>query len=96
NLTYENKLSVETEYSETNYWLEWVRYSALLSKVTIVFALARPHLGTVPFPIDNKTNPAAFFCLTQFSTTQRTNYSECTLLQQLYPPHWFEKYKSWS
>uniref|UniRef100_A0A8C5N1U0 Envelope protein n=1 Tax=Leptobrachium leishanense TaxID=445787 RepID=A0A8C5N1U0_9ANUR len=51
--TYEDSLAIETGFSDTNLWLEWVKFNALQQNRSncYVCGAARPHLGTVPFPL---------------------------------------------
>ncbi|XP_073427713.1 uncharacterized protein [Dendrobates tinctorius] len=49
-LGYEEKLAVETGYTERNEWLLWMKYTTEQNNKTdcIACATARPHLGTIP------------------------------------------------
>ncbi|XP_068096340.1 ERV-BabFcenv provirus ancestral Env polyprotein-like [Hyperolius riggenbachi] len=53
NPTFEETIAMETGYSDTNMWLEWMRYTAKQHNMSdcYVCAGARPHLGTVPLPL---------------------------------------------
>lgn len=56
NPTYEEVIAIETGVSETNLWLEWMKYNTDKQNQSncYVCSNARPHLGTVPLniPID--------------------------------------------
>ncbi|XP_077148846.1 uncharacterized protein LOC143809692 [Ranitomeya variabilis] len=79
--TYEETLAVETGFSETNYWLEWVRYTAQQDNGSGCYACAgaRPHLGTVPLNIP-ESQQACFLSI----YTNSSHSASCE--------HWKSKY----
>ncbi|XP_066452206.1 uncharacterized protein [Eleutherodactylus coqui] len=90
NLTMEDQLALEVGYEEKNKWLEWLRYTAhsLRKENCIICATARPHLGTIPFPLSNATDPEGLKCMIKlFNSTYTPQISDpCYTLSLLFPP----------
>ncbi|XP_040289417.1 endogenous retrovirus group PABLB member 1 Env polyprotein-like [Bufo bufo] len=84
-----DKMALETGFSDTNVWLEWIRYTVLSQKRSncIACAAARPHLGTVPFPLSELTDPEGFKCILKMytETIPSDDTSRCRTLELLYP-----------
>ncbi|XP_040203755.1 uncharacterized protein LOC120935761 [Rana temporaria] len=90
NLTVEDAIALETGYQEKNEWLEWLRYTVktLKKENCLVCAGARPHLATVPFPLDYNTDPEGLKCMLRLynkSYKPEIN-STCHTLSLLFPP----------
>lgn len=51
--TFEEIMAIETGSSESNLWLEWMRYNARTHNMSNCYVCGhgRPHLGTVPLNI---------------------------------------------
>lgn len=81
--TYEDTLAIETGFSDINYWLEWMKYSALKNNKSncYVCGRARPHLGTVPLHIPQDQEQ----CFLSLFTNTATNDSICERWKQEYP-----------
>lgn len=89
NLTLEDRFALETGYQDKNEWLEWLRYTArtLKRENCLVCAGARPHLATVPFPLDDQTDPEGLQCMLKLYNkgyTPNINTS-CHTLSLLFP-----------
>ncbi|XP_063779850.1 sodium/potassium-transporting ATPase subunit beta-1-interacting protein 3 isoform X1 [Pseudophryne corroboree] len=83
NPTFEDTLAIETGFSDINFWLEWMKYSANKHNKSncYVCGKSRPHLGTVPLniPLEQEN---CFFSL--FNDT-KTNDSQCEMWKREYP-----------
>ncbi|XP_077337786.1 uncharacterized protein LOC143982710 [Lithobates pipiens] len=90
NLTIEDAIALETGDQRKNEWLEWLRYTVrtLKKENCLVCAGARPHLATVPFPLDHNTDPEGLKCMLQLynkSYKPEANSTRHTL-SLLFPP----------
>ncbi|XP_069817660.1 uncharacterized protein [Dendropsophus ebraccatus] len=81
--TVEEVYAVETGYSGTNYWLEWMKYTAAQYNRSncYVCSSARPHLGSVPLHLD----PASERCFLSLFTNSTTNNPICETWKVKYP-----------
>ncbi|XP_063817596.1 ERV-BabFcenv provirus ancestral Env polyprotein-like [Pseudophryne corroboree] len=83
NPTFKDTLAIETGFSDINFWLEWMKYSASKHNKSncYVCGKSRPHLGTVPLniPLEQEN---CFFSL--FNDT-KTNDSQCEMWKREYP-----------
>ncbi|XP_073446549.1 uncharacterized protein [Dendrobates tinctorius] len=89
-LTYEERLAIETGFSDSNVWLERVKYTATNANRSscIACTTARPHLGTVPFPINPWVDEKGFLCaLSLYMNNQPGDSQKCQSISHLYPPH---------
>ncbi|XP_063780245.1 uncharacterized protein LOC134928443 [Pseudophryne corroboree] len=83
NPTFEDILAIETGFSDINFWLEWMKYSANKHNKSncYVCGRSRPHLGTVPLNIPLEQE-SCFFSL--YNGT-KTNDSQCEMWKKEYP-----------
>ncbi|KAM4689058.1 uncharacterized protein O3C94_007196 [Discoglossus pictus] len=81
--TYEDTLAIETGFSDTNYWLEWMKYNAIsLNRSNCyVCGKARPHLGTVPLNIPENVED----CFLSLFTANPANITGCSEWMLKYP-----------
>lgn len=78
-------ISLETGYKNTNTWLDWMVYSVNQMKISncVACAVARPHLGTMPFPLTTTNDPKGHNCVLKlFSQPSPDN---CTSFGLLFP-----------
>ena len=79
----EETLAVETGFSDGNFWLEWMKYTA--SQVNrsgcITCSTARPHLGTVPLHLD----PNHYSCFIGLYVNQTINETVCNFWKGKFP-----------
>lgn len=88
NLTFEDTLALEIGFDMDNKWLKWVQYTAQQHNRTncIACAAARPHLGTVPFPLTPMTDPKGLQCILQlFKPSSTSTDQTCVTLSLRYP-----------
>lgn len=83
NPTFEDTMAAEPGFSDTNLWLEWMKYSTDKHKKTncYVCGSARPHLGTVPLLIPEESEK----CFLSLFTNTTTNHSSCEKWKKDYP-----------
>ncbi|XP_040216138.1 uncharacterized protein LOC120945795 [Rana temporaria] len=83
NPTFEETMAAETGFSDTNLWLEWMRFSANQHNRSncYVCGSARPHLGTVPLHIPRDSEE----CFLSLFTNTSTNHSSCETWKKEYP-----------
>ncbi|XP_063789128.1 mitochondrial protein C2orf69 homolog isoform X1 [Pseudophryne corroboree] len=83
NPTLEDTLAIETGFSDINFWLEWMKYSANKHNKSncYVCGRSRPHLGTVPLNIPLEQE-SCFFSL--YNGT-KINDSQCEMWKKEYP-----------
>ncbi|KAM4021081.1 uncharacterized protein ACNLHF_001234 [Anomaloglossus baeobatrachus] len=82
NPTMEDVYAVEQGYTDTNLWLEWMKYTVHQANRSdcYVCAGARPHLGTVPLNLDYE----AELCLVSLFTNM-TEGNACEEWKKRYP-----------
>uniref|UniRef100_A0A8P4G627 DUF4371 domain-containing protein n=1 Tax=Dicentrarchus labrax TaxID=13489 RepID=A0A8P4G627_DICLA len=91
NLTYADKVELETGYTDKNEWLEWVRYTALSTGNSdcIACAKARPSLGTMPsrsFRLSDQIDPTELACVVKlFSRSFKPTEAKCKTLALRFP-----------
>ena len=64
--TIEERLEMETGFTPSgNTWLKIMKYTARTHKMSdcVICAKARPHLGTVPFPLSPVDDPIGYNCM---------------------------------
>lgn len=81
--TFEEIMTIETGSSESNLWLEWMRYNARTHNTSDCYVCGhgRPHLGTVPLniPTDQEN------CFFSLYTNTHTNDTKCEEWKKKYP-----------
>ncbi|KAM5138756.1 endogenous retrovirus group 3 member 1 Env polyprotein-like [Mantella aurantiaca] len=81
--TFEDTMAIKTGSSDTNLWLEWMRFSARQHNKSncYVCGQARPHLGTVPLNIPKEGEE----CFLSLYTNTNSNHSTCEDWKRKYP-----------
>uniref|UniRef100_A0A668AUA8 Uncharacterized protein n=1 Tax=Myripristis murdjan TaxID=586833 RepID=A0A668AUA8_9TELE len=88
NLTYEDKVAIETGYTDRNEWLEWMMCTARQSGQTncIACARARPQLGTTPFALTPENDPSGLHCVLRLYDASFKPTEVCKTVSLLFPP----------
>ncbi len=83
NPTFTDSLAVETGFSDSNVWLEWIHYSAAQHNKgnCFVCGAARPHLGSFPLHVP----VAELDCFLSLFSNKSTNHSACESWKLNYP-----------
>ncbi|XP_075453074.1 uncharacterized protein LOC142493251 [Ascaphus truei] len=80
--SFQDTMAIGTGFSDTNLWLEWIKYTTQKYNKSncYVCAAARPHLGTVPLNIPINAEE----CFISLYTNTSTNHSQCEDWKQKY------------
>ncbi|KAM5164213.1 endogenous retrovirus group 3 member 1 Env polyprotein-like [Mantella aurantiaca] len=81
--TFEDTMAIKTGSSDTNLWVEWMRFSARQhnKRNCYVCGQARPHLGTVLLNIPKEGEE----CFLSLYTNTNSNHSTCEDWKRKYP-----------
>ncbi|XP_028457742.1 uncharacterized protein LOC114571127 [Perca flavescens] len=86
--TIEERLEMETGFTPSgNTWLKMMKYTARTHKMSdcVICAKARPHLGTVPFPLSPVDDLIGYNCMLSLYSDVTMESDVCRTLSLLYP-----------